>query len=52
MVLALACNKSPKEVVKSPSESHRFTQVADRLGDPIDSVSGFMLPDADLKAVR
>ena len=52
--LVLACNKSSKEVVKSPSESHRFTQVAlDRLGDPIDSVCrGLVLPDADLQGCK
>ena len=48
--LMLACNKSPKEVVKSPSEGHRFTKLAaDRLGEPRDSVCrGFVVPEQDL----
>ncbi len=49
--LALACNKSPKEVVKNPGEGHRFTKHAvDRLGEPRDSVCrGLVVPEQDLK---
>lgn len=52
--LALACNKSPKEVVKSPTEGHRFTQVAaERLGEPRDSVCrGLVVPAVDLKGCK
>ena len=48
--LALACNKSPKEVVKSPSEGNRFTKpAAERLGEPRDSVCrGLVVPEQDL----
>ena len=49
--LVFGCNKSPKEVVKSPSEGHRFTPAAlERLGEPTDSVCrGLVLPEAEFE---
>ena len=52
--LAFACNKSPKEVVKSPGEGDRFSQTdLERLGEPRDSVCrGLALPEIDLQGCQ
>lgn len=52
--LAFACNKSPKEVVKSTSEGHRFSQATmERLGEALDSVCrGLVVPAVDLKGCK
>ena len=52
--LVLACNKSPREVVKSPNEGHRFKKsTVERLGEPRDSVCrGLVVPEQDLNGCK